>query len=184
MFLFSPQAANNTDHDIQTIPFKISDAHDGHYNVSAKVAKTGFVNPGFYKVDACEGAPNMQNAWIDEKAPSNPPATFAFEFDHRQLNASLELPHAYIRLAEMDAWGFYGKMKMTLTGAKVDTWHSDTLIGGASPSWNSTVGYDNNYWGYHPENTTAHSNGAVDRLSYSGVLSALAGLGSATFLLI
>lgn len=182
--LFSPKAVNNTNHDIQIFPFKISAAHDDHYNVSAKVKNATFLNSGFFRVDGCSGPPGIQNAYIDG---SSSPATanFGFEFDRHTLNASFELPQAYISLSNMAAMGFYGNLKVTLTGAKVDTWHSDTLVGGASPSWNSTVGYDQKYWGYNPQNTTVDSNGAVNKLSYSGVLSAvLAGFGSATFLLI
>jgi hypothetical protein len=84
----------------------------------------------------------------------------------------------------MNANGFYGNLKITLTGGKVDTWHSDTLLGGASPSWNSTVGYDRKYWGYNETNPEVDSNGAMGKLSSGGLSAILAGLGLAVFLLI
>lgn len=80
-------------------------------------------------------------------------ATYGFVFDSDGVNATFTSPNATLYATagdsqEFQSLFFRGSLKVTVSGV-IDPWHSDILVSdGATPSWNSTVGYNASYYAY------------------------------------
>lgn len=169
--------------ETQMFPLTIENANNGHYNIIGNLSSSYTLSMGSFYLPACNGT-GSERFTIDFKDLSHIGyngsdwPSFGFEFDRSELTATWNSPAAWM-IAPDYTLQRNGKVKITFNG-KIDSWHSDVMIpSGPAPSWNLTVGYDPDYFGYNPPKDS----GAGDYLSPSRwVVAVTAGFLSATFM--
>ncbi|KAJ5280284.1 hypothetical protein N7478_005656 [Penicillium angulare] len=164
-YMASFSVLGNESHIPEEFPISISESKTDYYNASASdlANYTFYQDIGFFPFRACNGSGIEKGVvgignlpWMAEISK------FDFQFDGSGANATYMAPEAnslskyHLALYAFNtSFALQGTMQLSMT-ASIDPWHSDILVGGEDkPSWNLTVGYDKDYFGY-PSCATAN----------------------------